>query len=128
MFVYPGGSAGRAQTVFEIVVAEAGQRLGGAVFMQHPDIRQGHSVEGVVLAGGIDGHVAEDEPAALGEGGGKAVIAHHVPGKAGGAAQPEGAGLFPRLVRIQQGQAADMSRMARCVLPFCRVSSTVVTR
>ena len=28
MFVYPGGSAGRAQTVFEIVVAEAGQRLG----------------------------------------------------------------------------------------------------
>ena len=50
MFVYPGGSAGRAQTVFEIVVAKAGQRLGGAVFMQYPDIRQGHPVEGVVLA------------------------------------------------------------------------------
>ena len=68
MFVYPGGSVGRAQTVFEIVVAEAGQRLGGAVFMQHPDIRQGHPVEGVVLAGGIDGHVAENEPVTLGEG------------------------------------------------------------
>ena len=67
MFVYPGGSAGRAQTVFEIVVAEAGQRLGGAVFMQYPEIRQGHPVEGVVLAGGIDGHVAEDEPVALGK-------------------------------------------------------------
>ncbi len=39
--MYPGGSSRRAQTVFEIVVAEAGQRLGGAVFMQHPDIRQG---------------------------------------------------------------------------------------
>ena len=95
MFVYPGGSAGRAQTVFEIVVAEAGQRLGGAVFMQHPDIRQGHPVEGVVLAGGIDGHVAEDEPVALGEGGDKAVIAHHVPGKAGGPPSRKVQGFSP---------------------------------
>ena len=54
----------------------------------------------------------------LGEGGGKAVIAHHVPGKAGGAAQPEGAGLFPRLARIQQGRAVghldDIRRVAGC--------------
>ena len=86
--------------------------------MHHPDIRQGHPVEGVILAGGIDGHVAEDEPVTLGEGGGKAVIAHHVPGKAGGAAQPEGAGLFPRFARVQQGRAVGhldaIRRVAGC--------------
>ena len=32
----------------------------GAIFLQSPDVRQGHPVERVVLAGGVDGHIAEN--------------------------------------------------------------------
>ena len=53
------------QTAAEILVAKVGQPGQTAVGPQKPDIRQGHPVEGVVLAGGIDGHVAEDEPLSL---------------------------------------------------------------
>ena len=83
------------QTVLEIPVAKVRQTPERPVRAQLPDVRQGHPIEGVVLAGGIDGHIAKDEPLPLGEGGGKAVIADHIPRKAGGPAQTDGAGLLP---------------------------------
>ena len=57
--------------------------------MGRPYRSQTKRVEGVVLAGGVDGHIAENEPLPLGERGGKAVVAHHIPGKAGGAAKAD---------------------------------------
>ena len=60
----------------------------GAIFLQGPDVRQGHPVERVVLAGGVDGHVTKEQLVTLREGGIKAVIADDIACQAGGAAQP----------------------------------------
>ena len=76
-----------------------------AVCAQQPDRRQGHAVEGVVLAGGVDGHIAEDELITLSKGGVKAVIPDDVPRKAGGAAQADSVRFLPRLTGVQQRRA-----------------------
>ena len=77
-----------AQAHFEVLITEVHQLPAITVCAQQPDRRQGHPIEGVVLAGGVDGHIAEDELIVLGKGGVKAVIPDDIPRKAGGAAQP----------------------------------------
>ena len=54
-----GAAAAAPQTVLEIPVAKVRQTPERPICAQLPDVRQGHPVEGVVLAGGIDGHIAE---------------------------------------------------------------------
>ena len=49
------------QAVLEVPVAEVGELFQGAVCAAVPDIRQGHAVEGVVFAGGVDRQVAEKD-------------------------------------------------------------------
>ena len=45
----------------EILIPELYKLAAGAGGVHRPDGRKGHAVEGVVLAGGVDGHIAEDE-------------------------------------------------------------------
>ena len=107
-----------AQTHFEVLITEMHQLPAAAVCAQQPDGRQGHPVEGVVLAGGVDGHIAKDELIPLGKRNVKAVIPDDIPRKAGGAAQPDGARLLPCLTGIQQRRAVghlnDVRGVAGC--------------
>ena len=47
--------------MLEIAVTEIRKLFGIAVCFQPVDVRQRHSVEGVILAGRVDRHVTEDE-------------------------------------------------------------------
>ena len=60
----------------EILIPELYKLAAGAGGIHRPDGREGHAVEGIVLAGGVDGHIAENEPLPLGERGGKIGRAH----------------------------------------------------
>ena len=100
----------------EILIPELYKLAAGAGGVHRPDGREGHAVEGIVLAGGVDGHIPEEETVALGEGGVEAVVADDIPGQAGRAAEPEGDGLFAGVARVQQGRAVghldDVRRVA----------------
>ena len=100
----------------EILIAELYKLAAGAGGVHRPDGRKGHAVEGIVLAGGVDGHIPEEETVALGEGGVEAIIADDIPGQAGRAAEPEGDGPFAGVARVQQGRAVghldDVRRVA----------------
>ena len=100
----------------EILIPELYKLAAGAGGVHRPDGREGHAVEGVVLAGGVDGHIPEEETVALGEGGVEAIIADDIPGQAGRAAEPEGDGPFAGVARVQQGRAVghldDVRRVA----------------
>ena len=109
-----------AQPGGEVLVIKGAQAFGPPILAQDPERGQRHAVEGVVLAGGIDGHIAEQQQVALPQRGGKAVIPDDVPGQAGRAAQTEQNALRVRLARA--------SRMAFCVALFCTMSSTRAAR
>lgn len=98
------------QTATEILVAKVGQPGQAAILPQEPDIRQRHAVEGVIFAGGVDGHISKHQPLARGQRGVEAVIAHHIPCQAGGAAQPHGAGAFRRVSGRPAGADGRASR------------------
>ena len=100
----------------EVLIPELYKLAAGAGGVHRPDGRKGHAVEGIVLAGGVDGHIPEEETVALGEGGVEAIIADDIPGQAGRAAEPEGDGPFAGVARVQQGRAIghldDVRRVA----------------
>ena len=100
----------------EILIPELYKLAAGAGGVHRPDGRKGHAVEGVVLAGGVDGHIPEEETVALGEGSVEAVVADDIPGQAGRAAEPEGDSLFAGVACVQQGRAVghldDVRRVA----------------
>ena len=58
--VPPGAYLLRAsQSALEILIAEGNRFVNRTVRTAGKDGRQRHTVEGVVLAGGVDGHIAE---------------------------------------------------------------------
>ena len=88
----------------EVFVAELADGLPTAVFVAGDDGGQGHAVEGVVLDHGVDGHVAEDDAVADGEGIVEGIGADGVAGEAGRAGEGVGMGLLPRLAAAEDGR------------------------
>ena len=88
----------------EVFVSELADDLPTAVFVAGDDGGQGHAVEGVVLDHGVDGHVAEDDAVADGEGIVEGIGADGVAGKAGRAGEGVGMGLLPRLAAADDGR------------------------
>ena len=76
---------------------------------------QGHTVEGVVLAGGVNGHIAEHQQISHGRHSVKAVITDDIPRKAGRPCQPHSAGLFAGFPCPQQRRAVGHLDHVRCM-------------
>ena len=89
-----------SETVFEIRISEIRQSFQLSGFRPNPDIRQRHSVKGVILAGRINRHIAEHQALPFGERRIKAVIADDIARKAGRAAEPIDIRLFAVLVPV----------------------------
>ena len=85
--------ASMPQTVFEVLVAEVGELFQGAVCAAVPDIRQGHAVEGVVFAGGVDRQVSEKDQLPDLQGVVKFVVPDHVSRQTGRPAQTVDVGI-----------------------------------
>jgi len=60
----------------------------GSIFPVHPYRREGHSVKGIVLTGGVDRHISKQQPLSRNDLLGKTVISDHISGKAGRSCQP----------------------------------------
>lgn len=61
-----------------------------AVAVKLPDVGQGHAVEGVVFAGGVDGHVSKENQVAFLQFVFKGVVSHYVSRQTGWSGQTEG--------------------------------------
>ena len=71
-----------SKSAFKILVAEIRQTFHGFITMPQPDIRQGHSIKGIVFAGCIYGHIAKHEKLSVFQRLLEAVISYNIPGKA----------------------------------------------
>lgn len=60
----------------------------GSIFPVHPYRRDGHSVKGIVLTGGVDRHISKQQPLSLNDFHGEMIISDHISGKAGRSCQP----------------------------------------
>ena len=77
----------------------------GSIFPVHPYRREGHSVKGIVFAGGVDCHITEDEQVADRGHDVEAVIADDIDCKAGWAGKAHRVRLLPRLTGAEQWRA-----------------------
>ena len=95
-----------AMTAASEVVSRSGPAPGRCKSSQRPDGRRGIRW-GVVLAGRVDGHIAEDEPVALGSAGRRSCSLHGIAREAGRPAEADGAGLFAQLAASSGGGRAS---------------------
>ena len=93
LFFCAQGPFSMAEPLFESLIAIVSQPGQVSPASQTPDIGQRHSVEGVVLAGGIDRHIAEEHQIPLFQRTRKRIVADHIAGRASGAGQPKNVAL-----------------------------------